>query len=63
MQDLLKNFNSDKDKPRPSCLHDEFNNKLIESGQVRTIEEANFVPRMIACPCSKCRPSYYGPSA
>lgn len=45
---------------KQKCLHDDFNEKLMSSGHAKTIEQANSTPRMIACPCPKCRPMYHG---
>lgn len=38
------------------CLHIKFNEELLASGAVKTLNEAALKPRMLHCPCKKCNP-------
>lgn len=53
-----KNQSNVADKTVGICLHDMFNEALIKSGQVKTIDQAKLTPRYLSCPCKKCNPSY-----
>jgi hypothetical protein len=53
-------FNNQQIKERKDeeCLHEKFNQHLVESGQCETLEEAARLPRHLYCPCKKCNPTY-----
>jgi len=41
------------------CLHDDYNQSLVDSGKAETIAEAARMPRYLHCPCKRCNPFYF----
>ncbi len=54
MSSLFGEFNKSSSIDGGECLQEKFSKKLVETGKVKTIEEANKTPRYLYCPCKKC---------